>query len=66
MGGLLIVLVFMNFGCASLSPSAANNPAIYQTTEQQPLSKVPEEGSYWGWSVAYWLAYAGGQSLANR
>jgi hypothetical protein len=66
MGGLLIVLVFMGFGCASLSPSAANNSPIYQVTEQEPLSKAPAEGNYWGWSVAYWLAYFGGQSLANR
>ena len=59
---LLIVLAFMSFGCASLSPSAANSPNL----QQEQSNNNPEHGNNWGLWVVYWTFYNVGELLAAK
>jgi hypothetical protein len=63
---LLIVPALMGFGCASLSPSASNSPALQPELEQEQISKKAEPENNVGLEIFYCLLSIGGQTLANK
>jgi hypothetical protein len=56
----------MGFGCASLSPSASNGPALQPELEQEQISKKAEPENNVGLEIFYCLLSIGGQTLANK
>jgi hypothetical protein len=56
------MLALMSFGCASLSPSAANSP----TLEQEQPNKNAEQGNNGFWELLHDLLTVGGQTPADK
>jgi hypothetical protein len=61
---LLMGLVLMSSGCASLSPPAENFPTLHDEIEQTDKNAVQTDPLFW--DILGILLEFGGQALANK